>query len=169
MLGMVRTTLCNFGALRFLFFFVNMALFRLTSAMKPSKGYQMKSGSSGIHMVTRKRYTSLLMSAHERSEIAIYSGADEEMKKALNILSTMRPHLEVVYRANERNEKKQDAVIWSAHSDSLQVDCTLLEPMFLGKKQLSEEVTAEKWDQMLDQRTSTLGSPSSKEMKGETD
>ena len=58
-----------------------------------------------------------------------------------------------------------DSVTWSAHTDNLQVDCTVLEELFLGNTILSNDVTAEKWDNMLSQRLNLLGG-SSQESNG---
>ena len=99
---------------------------------------------------------------HGQSEIAFYSGSSDDVRAALLLLSAKRPLMEVSYDAigsgSDTASKREDtdSVVWSAHSNNLQVDCTLLEPMFLGSSKLSSEETALKWDTMLSQRSSLL-------------
>lgn len=97
-------------------------------------------------------HVSVASSRRDYSEIAVYGGAEESMKEALKLLAAKRPHLEVFYQPNV-DDMKHDGIIWSAHSNNLQTDCTILEPMFLGSNMLSKEETVEKWDEILRQRS----------------
>ena len=95
------------------------------------------------------------------SEIAIYSGAEKDVIESLNMLSSTRPQLKVMEsleasRNVNMGKRKENEVVWSAHCDNLQVDCTLLEPLYLGNNRESNELTAHKWNEILDQRTSIL-------------
>ena len=144
---------------RLLILFEVMMLSRLVPAFRFSRmSYQSTN-------MRRCMVTSLSMmtdAPHGQSEIAFYSGSSDDVRAALLLLSAKRPLMEVSYDAmgsgSDTASKREDtdSVVWSAHSNNLQVDCTLLEPMFLGSSKLSSEETALKWDTMLSQRSSLL-------------
>lgn len=91
------------------------------------------------------------------TEVAIYHGGEEEIKTALNLLALKRPQLEIISTDNDRVEgKESDGIVWSAHSDLIQLDCKFLEPLFLGKNKLSNEETAQKWDEEITGRLNLL-------------
>jgi hypothetical protein len=102
-----------------------------------------------------------LVDKFSSSEIAIYDGGEEDIRIALNLLALKRPQLEVISNIdiNQENTTRQssiDNIVWSAHSDLLQLDCTFLEPLYLGKNKLSIEETAQKWDDMITGRLRLL-------------
>ena len=98
------------------------------------------------------------------SELAIYNGATEEVTAALALLSYKRPQLHITHKPPPTGPNPseisttQDVIIWSAHGGNLQLDCALLEPLFLGSTKLSNELTAQKWDEMLSQRLTVVKS-----------
>lgn len=90
-------------------------------------------------------------------EFAAYRGGNPDVVSALQLLTAKRgcklfhgPDL-VVGGGGD-----QDTVTWSAHRGQLQLDCTILEPLFLGKHQLSVAETAQKWDEVLSARMNLL-------------
>lgn len=104
------------------------------------------------------------------SEIAIYSGAEEDIKESLNILSSIRPQLKVTESLEKSSsvnagKRKENGIVWSAHCDNLQVDCTLLEPLYLGNNRRSNELTAHKWNEILDQRSNILSTSTVEDSK----
>lgn len=108
-------------------------------------------------------------SISEHSEIAIYRGADADTILSLSLLAKLRPQLEVIHgnvlqtRPLEKDRNDLDQIVWSTHRNNLQLDCTFLEPQFLGKERQNNQVTTQKWDEVLTQRTSLLEGYSSKE------
>jgi hypothetical protein len=104
------------------------------------------------------------------SEIAIYSGAEKDVIESLNILSSNRPQL-IVIEAFEAasnvnlGKRKENEIVWSAHCDNLQVDCTSLEPLYLGNNRESNALTAHKWNEILDQRSNLLSSSTEGDFK----
>ena len=108
-------------------------------------------------------------SINEHSEIAIYRGADADTIVSLSLLAKLRPQLEVIHgnilqtNTLEKDSKDLDQIVWSTHRNNLQLDCTFLEPQFLGKERQSNQVTTQKWEEVLTQRTSLLDCYSSKE------
>jgi hypothetical protein len=94
-------------------------------------------------MSTNKNVRSRMMMSIGRSEIAIYRGNEEAVKISLSLLASKRPNLTIEYDESKRD--KIDSITWSLHSDKLQVDCTLLEPLFLGNQRLTTEATAALW------------------------
>lgn len=116
------------------------------------------------------------------TEIAIYNGKNENLIKSLSILATKRPFLKIIHSTStpdsnnnkinsndnnssrnkelikDKNEKKEknDQIIWSSHRDIIQTDCTILEELYLGKNIVNEVETAEKWNQMLNERNNIL-------------
>lgn len=108
-------------------------------------------------------------SISEHSEIAIYRGADADTIVSLSLLAKLRPQLEVIHgsilqtKPLEKDSKDLDQIVWSTHRNNLQLDCTFLEPQFLGKERQSNQVTTQKWDEVLTQRSNLLNGYSSKE------
>jgi hypothetical protein len=108
-------------------------------------------------------------SVSDHSEIAIYRGADADTIASLSLLSKLRPQLEVIHgnvlrtKPLEKDIKDLDQIVWSTHRNNLQLDCAFLEPQFLGKERQSNQVTTQKWDDALTQRTSILDGYFSKE------
>jgi len=85
-------------------------------------------------------------------EYATYGGGDPDVVSALQQLTAKRG-CKLLVGVGGGNE---DTVTWSAHRNHLQLDCTVLEPMFLGKHQLSVAETAQKWDDVLSARMNLL-------------
>ena len=168
MLIIFHPFMCRCKVLLLFSFMVNNVILRqLTSSMRPPR--VMRSTAR----FARSRMISMIRSyPQDISEVAVYNGAEEEVHAALNFLSKKRPQLDVIYdddRGTSSSDKstKRGAITWSAHSGSLQVDCTLLEPLFLGNTRFSDEITAQKWDEMLSQRSSVVGNALSEDpMKG---
>lgn len=52
----------------------------------------------------------------------------------------------------------QNTIMWSVHDKdyNMQLDCTPLEEMYLGRQKLNEKETAEKWNELLTQRRTVL-------------
>lgn len=135
-------------------------LFRITSAF-PVR-------SISTHLSARKWHPlhCATFAASDYSEIAIYRGADTNTIVSLSLLAELRPQLQVLHESDTqigRDSKTFDQVVWSSHRSNLQLDCTFLEPQFLGKERQSDEVTTQKWDKVLTQRTSLLDDLSSEE------
>lgn len=135
-------------------------LFRIASAF-PVR-------SISTHLSARKWHPlhCATFAASDYSEIAIYRGADTNTIISLSLLAELRPQLQVLHESDTqigRDSKTFDQVVWSSHRSNLQLDCTFLEPQFLGKERQSDEVTTQKWDKVLTQRTSLLDDLSSEE------
>ena len=135
-------------------------LFRITSAF-PVR-------SISTHLSARKWHPlhCATFAASDYSEIAIYRGADTNTIVSLSLLAELRPQLQVLHESDtriDRDSKTFDQVVWSSHRSNLQLDCTFLEPQFLGKERQSNEVTTQKWDKVLTQRTCLLDDLSSEE------
>lgn len=138
-------------------------LFRITSAF-PVR-------SISTHLSARKWHPlhCATFTANDYSEIAIYRGADTNTMVSLSLLAELRPQLQVLHESDsqtkplDRDPNTFDQVVWSSHRCNLQLDCTFLEPQFLGKERQSNEVTTQKWDKVLTQRTSLLDGLSSEE------
>jgi hypothetical protein len=127
---------------------------RLSSAFRPfiaSKQGLFRSHLSSLRSHVDKFYS---------SEVAIYNGGEEDIRVALNLLALKRPQLEVISTIDINQETSHqssiDNIVWSAHSDLLQLDCTFLEPLYLGKNKLSSEETAQKWDDVITGRHNLL-------------
>ena len=150
---------CTVGLL-FSFIVKGFILPQFASSMRPS--CTMKCAMR----FRRKSMISMMKSDHlcsgTLSELLIYNGAAEEVAAALTLLSRKRPQLQIIHKpraiGSNRSEtlSTQDVITWSAHSGNLQLDCALLEPLFLGNTKLSNELTTQKWDEMLSQRLTAV-------------
>ena len=135
-------------------------LFRITSAF-PVRSISTHLSSRNWHPLHCATFA-----ANDYSEIAIYRGADTNTIVSLSLLAELRPQLQVLHESDtriDRDSKTFDQVVWSSHRSNLQLDCTFLEPQFLGKERQSNEVTTQKWDKVLTQRTCLLDDLSSEE------
>lgn len=124
-------------------------------------GFSICRFSSLINSRSTSRMSCLTAFNGHYSEIAIYSGAEKDIIESLNMLSSIRPQLKVTESLEESSnvnvgKRKENGIVWSAHCDNLQVDCTLLEPLYLGNSRRSNELTAHKWNEILDQRSNIL-------------
>jgi hypothetical protein len=142
-----------------------MVLSRLVS------GFPVCRFSSHMNFRSSLRMSCISSFNGQYSEIAIYSGAEKDIIESLNILSSTRPQLKVMEAFGEASNFNMgkgtvNEIVWSAHCDNLQVDCTSLEPLYLGNNRESNELTAHKWNEILDQRSNILSSSTVGDYKG---
>ena len=88
------------------------------------------------------------------SELVAYRGKDSHLTNALQLLSKKRGC--ILYTETHGIQTDETMITWSMHRKRLQVDCTMLEPLFLGKRQLTVEDTARVWDEILTTRNKVL-------------
>ena len=88
------------------------------------------------------------------SELVAYRGKDSHLLSSLQLLSKKRGC--TLYTETHGTQTDETMITWSMHRKRLQVDCTILEPLFLGKRQLTVEDTARVWDEILAARDKVL-------------
>ena len=88
------------------------------------------------------------------SELVAYRGKDSHLINALQLLSKKRGC--VIYPETHGIQTDETMITWSMHRKRFQLDCTILEPLFLGKRQLTVEDTARVWDEILTSRNILL-------------
>lgn len=142
-----------------------MMLSRLVSALPVCKFIS----NTNFRSVARASYLSAFNGHY--SELAIYSGSEKDIIESLSMLSSTRPQLKIIEAAVAPNsspntdKRKENEIVWSAHCENLQVDCTFLEPLYLGNNKESSELTAKKWNEILDQRSNILSTSSKGDYK----
>jgi len=103
-----------------------------------------------------------MLSASGRAEYVLVSPSRDALPKdlcrSLDLLTAQRPQIRVV--PTGKDGPQAPGLTWSLHQsftkNSMQLDCTALEEMFLGRNKLSEEETAQKWNEIVSQRRSVL-------------
>ena len=149
--GAAKVGLCH-NALSYRPFILVMVFFRLTTAFRACS-FPMRNMNSRLWSLPK----SDAAFSSQYSEIAIYSGDEEDIKSSLNLLAAKRPQLEVIMQSVRLSPSAAaDEIVWSAHCENLQVDCTILEPLFLGNSKLNCEMTAQGWDTYLTHRSRLL-------------
>lgn len=100
-----------------------------------------------------------VLQSSPHTEILLYSGT-APLPPSVNLLCKNRPNLQVC-QVEESGKKGTPALKWMVfHSSSgIQLDCTVLEQMYLGKNKLSDEETAHKWDDILSERMNLFVPP----------
>lgn len=78
---------------------------------------------------------------------------DADMQASVSALAALRPQVQVV----QGSAVSPSGVMWSAHSRHLQMDCTSLEEMYLGRQKLGVDETASHWNNVISHRSSVLG------------
>ena len=99
------------------------------------------------------------------SELVAYRGKDSHLINALQLLSKKRGC--IIYPETHGIQTDETMITWSMHRKRLQLDCTILEPLFLGKRQLTVEDTARVWDEILTSRNILLNRYSKLEQEEE--
>lgn len=149
--GAAKVGLCH-NALSYRPFILAMVFFRLTSAFRACS-FPMRNMNSRLWSLPK----SDAAFSSQYSEMAIYSGDEEDIKSSLHLLAAKRPQLEVIMQSIRLSSSAAvDEIVWSAHCENLQVDCAILEPLFLGNSKLNCEMTAQGWDTYLTHRSRLL-------------
>ena len=79
---------------------------------------------------------------------------DADIQGSVSALRALRPQIQVVQGGSGG---AVSGVMWSAHSRHLQMDCTSLEEMYLGRQKLNVDETARHWNNVISHRSSVLG------------
>jgi 3'-phosphoadenosine 5'-phosphosulfate (PAPS) 3'-phosphatase len=130
----------------------------ISFVLKPAVSIGWKSSNSLRYKSSPYRACKAMLSMNSAqgvTEIAVYGGKDPEIINALNLLAKRR-EVNVVHNPSSNSQSNGDRIIWSAHRDNIQLDCTILEPMYLGKRRLDEAETSQMWDESLRNRAESL-------------
>lgn len=94
-------------------------------------------------------------------ELLIYGGG--EPPAAVKALIKLRPGIKLVENTAQVAPitLERGAMLWSFHKDSMQLDCTDIEDMYLGRHKLDAEETATKWDEIMAVRRKLFASSQS--------
>ena len=91
-------------------------------------------------------------------EILIYGGS--EPPAAAEALIKLRPSVKLISNSAQaipvRLEK--GGMLWSLHKDSMQLDCTDIEDMYLGRHKVDDEKTAIRWNEIMTTRRKLFAS-----------